>query len=53
MNLIAPITVGEYGVVAAGSTIHQDVNDSDMVIERSNVTIKEGKGLKYVKKEGK
>ena len=53
VNLIAPITVGEYGVVAAGSTIHQEVNDSDMVIERSNVTIKEGKGLKYVKKEGK
>lgn len=52
-NLIAPITIGEYGVVAAGSTISKDLNDGDMVIERSQSIIKEQKGYKYIKKEGK
>lgn len=52
-NLIAPIRVGAHAVVAAGSTISQDVNEDDMVIERAPLIIKNGKGLKYLKKEGK
>lgn len=51
-NLIAPIKVGKQAVVAAGSTISNDVKAGDMVIERSPEIVKEGKGLKYIKKEG-
>lgn len=53
VNLIAPITVGEKSVVAAGSTITKDVNDGDMVIERSSLVVKEGRGLKYINKPKK
>ncbi len=51
VNLIAPITVGKKAVVAAGSTISQDVNNGDLVIERSKPIIKEGKGYKYINKK--
>lgn len=51
VNLIAPITVGKKAVVAAGSTISQDVHDGDLVIERSEPIIKEGKGFKYINKK--
>lgn len=50
-NLIAPITIGEYAVVAAGSTCTQDVENKDMAIARSRQTNKEGYGYKYIKKE--
>lgn len=44
--------MGKQAVVAAGSTISNDVKAGDMVIERSPEIVKEGKGLKYIKKEG-
>lgn len=50
-NLIAPITIGEYSVVAAGSTCTQDVENKSMAIARPRQTNKEGYGYKYIKKE--
>ncbi len=50
-NLVAPITVGEYALVAAGSTITDDVNDHDMAIARPFATVKEGYGYVYINKE--
>ncbi len=50
-NLVAPLKVGAYALVAAGSTITNDVNDSDMAIARPFQTIKEGYGYKYINKE--
>jgi len=50
-NLIAPITVGENVVVAAGSTITDSVNDDDMAIARARQIVKKGYGIKYIKKE--
>lgn len=50
-NLIAPITVGECSLVAAGSTVSQDVADGDMAIARSYQIIKPGYGEKYINKE--
>lgn len=50
-NLIAPITIGEYAVVAAGSTVSDDVKDNSMVIERAQLVTKEEKGKKYILKE--
>lgn len=50
-NLIAPIKIGQEVVVAAGSTISKDVNDGDMIIERSQPIIKEGRGTTYVNKK--
>ncbi len=50
VNLIAPITVGEDAVVAAGSTITRDVLDGDMAIERSQQVVKTGYGIKYKNK---
>lgn len=47
VNLIAPITVGENAVVAAGSTIDQNVEDGDMAIARGRQVNKKGKGLQY------
>jgi bifunctional UDP-N-acetylglucosamine pyrophosphorylase / glucosamine-1-phosphate N-acetyltransferase len=51
VNLLAPIAVGDYAVVAAGSTISQSVQASDMAIARSREVIKPGYGKKYI--EGK
>lgn len=50
-NLIAPITVGSYAVVAAGSTCTEDLPDNDMAIARARQINKEGYGYKYIKKE--
>lgn len=50
-NLIAPVTIGEYGMVAAGSTVNSDVIDGDMAISRLYQTNKKGYGYRYIKKE--
>lgn len=50
-NLIAPITIGEYAMVAAGSTIDEDVLDGDMAISRLYQTNKKGYGYRYINKE--
>lgn len=50
-NLIAPVTIGEYAVVAAGSTIDVDVNEGDLAISRLYQTNKKGYGYKYINKE--
>lgn len=50
-NLIAPITIGELAVVAAGSTVNQDVPPGDMGIARSRQTNKQGLGKKYIEKQ--
>lgn len=52
-NLIAPIKVGKNAVVAAGSTIYEDVNETDMAIARSRQINKEGLGLRYKEKNKK
>lgn len=49
-NLIAPITIGKDTVVAAGSTVNEDVEDGDMAIARSRQEIKKGYGKKYKSK---
>lgn len=49
-NLIAPIRIGDFAVVAAGSTVNQDVNSDDMAIARARQVIKEGYGKKYINK---
>lgn len=49
-NLIAPVTIGENALLAAGSTITDSVNDGDMGIARARQTIKVGFGDKYKKK---
>lgn len=50
VNLIAPITVGENAVVAAGTTANKDILDGEMAIGRSRQENKTGYGLKYKKK---
>lgn len=50
-NLIAPIKIGANVLVAAGSTITDDVLDGDMAIARSRQTVKEGRGYTYIHKE--
>lgn len=50
VNLIAPITIGEYAMVAAGSTIDEDVNDGDMAIARLYQQNKKGYGYKFTKR---
>lgn len=49
-NLIAPVTIGENALLAAGSTITASVADGDMGIARSRQQIKEGYGTKYKNK---
>lgn len=49
-NLIAPITIGKNALVAAGSTVNQDVADGDMGIARPLQVNKVGYGLKYKNK---
>ena len=48
-NLIAPLYIGEYGVVAAGSTIDKDVEAGDLAIARLYQQNKKGYGYKYTK----
>lgn len=50
VNLIAPVTVGENALLAAGSTITDDVEDGDMGIARSRQQIKAGYGTQYKNK---
>lgn len=50
VNLIAPVTVGENALLAAGSTINKDIPDGDMGIARSRVEIVHGYGNKYKNK---
>ena len=49
-NLIAPVTIGENALLAAGSTITDSVQDGDMGIARSRQSIKPGFGTKYKNK---
>ncbi len=49
-NLIAPIKIGDYAVVAAGSTCDKDVHSDDMAIARARQITKEGYGKKYINK---
>lgn len=51
VNLIAPVSVGNNAVVAAGSTIDEDVPDNDMAIARQRQVNKPGLGLKYIEKK--
>jgi bifunctional UDP-N-acetylglucosamine pyrophosphorylase/glucosamine-1-phosphate N-acetyltransferase len=51
VNLIAPIEVGENSVVAAGSTITRNVDDTDMAIARAHQVNKPGYGLRYKEKK--
>jgi bifunctional N-acetylglucosamine-1-phosphate-uridyltransferase/glucosamine-1-phosphate-acetyltransferase GlmU-like protein len=43
--LLAPVTIGENAIVAAGSTINEDVPDNSLAISRSRQTTK----LDYLK----
>lgn len=49
-NLIAPVTIGENVLLAAGSTITSSVEDGDMGIARTRQSIMKGYGLKYKNK---
>ena len=49
-NLIAPVTIGENALLAAGSTITDSVADGDMGIARSRQQNKAGYGTKYKNK---
>lgn len=50
VNLIAPITIGKNTLVAAGSTLTQNLPDGGMAIARSYQTNKEGYGERFFKK---
>ena len=52
-NLIAPIKIGKDTVIAAGSTVTEDVNDGDMAIARNRQENKSGYGIKFKNKEDK
>lgn len=49
VNLIAPLAIGEYGMVASGSTIDKDVEGGDLAIARLYQQNKKGYGYKYTK----
>ena len=49
-NLIAPVTIGENALLAAGSTITNDVADGDMGIARNRQENRVGYGTKYKNK---
>lgn len=52
-NLIAPIHIGKDAVVAAGSTLTDDVLDGDLAIARPRQMTKVGYGKKFKNKEEK
>lgn len=52
-GLIAPITVGDNVVVAAGSTVSGDIDDGDLAIARAKQENKRGYGQRYLKEKGK
>ena len=45
-NLIAPVTVGDHSLIAAGSTITDNVPEDSLALARARQTTKEG----YLKK---
>ena len=49
--IVAPVVVGEYVMVAAGSTIDADVKDGDLAIARIYQQNKKGYGYKYNKED--
>jgi bifunctional UDP-N-acetylglucosamine pyrophosphorylase/glucosamine-1-phosphate N-acetyltransferase len=49
-NLVAPVTIGENALVAAGSTITKDVEDQAMGIARAHQVNKPSKGQSYKEK---
>lgn len=51
VNLIAPVTVKQKAVVAAGTTVTRDVEEGDMAIGRVRQENKKGYGIKYMDKE--
>lgn len=53
VNLIAPVTIGENVVCAAGSTITDSVEDGDMGIARNRQSVVKGYGYKYKDKNKK
>lgn len=53
VNLIAPIALGKSTLIAAGSTITDDVPDGDMAIARSYQTNKEGYGTRFFERNKK
>ena len=53
VNLIAPIKIGKQAVVAAGSTVYEDVEEGALAIAREKQVNKAGYGLKYLSKEKK
>ncbi|MCS6776303.1 MAG: bifunctional UDP-N-acetylglucosamine diphosphorylase/glucosamine-1-phosphate N-acetyltransferase GlmU, partial [Chthonomonadaceae bacterium] len=46
-TLIAPVVVGDGAVVAAGTTIAEDVPEDALAIARTAMTIKEGGAIRY------
>ena len=53
VGLIAPINIGENAVLAAGSTITEDVESGDLAIARARQAVKKNYGTKYLKEKGK
>ena len=52
-NLIAPVRVGAEALVAAGTTVHEDVPDGALAISRPRQTVKEDGGRRvFAKKRG-
>lgn len=49
VTLIAPVVIGEYALIAAGSTIDNDVKDGDLAISRLYQQNKKGYGYKHYK----
>ena len=50
VNIIAPVKIGKNALLAAGSTINQDVADGDMAIARPRQEVRKGFGDKYKNK---
>ena len=50
VNIIAPVTVGDNSVLAAGSTITKDVLEGEMAIGRVRQENKPEYGFKYLRK---
>ena len=50
-NIIAPVTIGQQALVAAGSTVTRDVEDGAMAISRVRQEDKPGYGYRYITKE--
>lgn len=49
-NLVAPVSIGDYALVAAGSTVTQNVPSDDMAIARAHQVNKAGYGKRYIEK---